>query len=73
MMSMPNIVQSTPGGVAAIQVEHIGIPISSLPLDGVVVRQERVSQKSSETNKGTIKMLGINNQYILPFFFLFVP
>ncbi len=53
---MPNIVQSAPRGMTAIQVEHIGVSISSLPLDWVVIWQERVRQKSSEKFKTVINV-----------------
>ena len=45
-----DIVQDPPGGVAAIEVEHMCVPVLSLAFDGVIVREKRVNFKSSKEN-----------------------
>lgn len=47
-----DIVQDPPGGVAAIEVEHMCVPVLSLAFDGVIVREKRVNFKSSVLIKG---------------------
>ena len=42
------VVQRSPGGVTAIQVEHAGVAILSFGFDGVVVGQKRVDHKPPE-------------------------
>ena len=43
-----DIIQDPPGGVAAVEVEHMCVAVLPLALDGVIVREKRVSFKASE-------------------------
>ena len=43
-----DIIKDPPGGVAAVEVEHVCVAVLPLALDGVVVREKRVSFKASE-------------------------
>lgn len=42
-----DIIQDPPGGVAAVEVEHVCVAVLPLALDGVIVREKRVSFKAS--------------------------
>ena len=42
-----DIVEHPPCGVATIEVEHVGVAVLPLALDGVVVREEGVGLESS--------------------------
>ena len=44
------VVQSAPGGVAAVQVEDVGETVLPLSLDGVIVGQEGMHDKVPEKN-----------------------
>ena len=45
-----DIVKDPPGGVAAVEVEHVCVAVLSLSLDGIVVREKRVNFESSVQN-----------------------
>ena len=44
------IVKHPPGGMAAVEVEHVRVAVLSLSLDGIVVREKRVNFESSIQN-----------------------